>query len=635
MMSEIGRRLRRLFEEIAPQPDLAAIQHSDVSPRRPQWVPAAALVALVAGVTLAVVLLSRDGSPPVTETTTTTTGTTVPGTETTVATPTTVAAAPSSPGFGGVVRIGVELDRLDEPGTGLNPLLTSGGGAHHVARLVVPGAYRVDPATGDLTPWAVVAIPAVDNGLVEVGGDGSVTVTYRIRDEAVWEDGTPMTATDLAFTLEVASGLDLTESGGPGPPWDLVDPGSVVANGKTLTLRLRRPDPRYVLLFEWILPAHAIAPATFDADWRDRLWLSGGPFRFVSYERSSQVETVPSRIVLERNPNYWEVDPITGDALPYLDGVEFVMIHTMGMDSIAVPLSLLRDGEIDAMVAGLPAFVGVQLDGQQAAGLAVTQVWDTLFEVMLVNTGEGRLVVNADSLNHDLEYRRAVLAAVDRAALAGERGPRAAFDRRVVSSMTGLGMPAWDHGVWDRYDDPARATAFAAAHPGALRVVYVSTTGDITMDIGDAVVDLLGAAGWEASAEYGGFERILTGDYDLGALRLFGASQPAGLGPLLLFTLFDPFGEDPIVDWRSVGEPAVRFHELLTEAAGEVDRNRLGELLRAAEAILADQAIVYPLVERQPTYYVHRPERLQGLTPIPGAVTFNTAYAAWWWSPEG
>jgi|GEM_PF-1755190 len=55
----------------------------------------------------------------------------------------------------------------------LNPFLLPN--AADIARLVVPGAYRLDAATGELTPWIVERIPRLGDG-VDVSDDGTVTV---------------------------------------------------------------------------------------------------------------------------------------------------------------------------------------------------------------------------------------------------------------------------------------------------------------------------------------------------------------------------------------------------------------------------------------------------------------------------
>ena len=54
------------------------------------------------------------------------------------------------------------------------------------------GVQEIDGFTLELIPELVTELPTVDNGGVVVNDDGTMTVSYTIRDEAVWSDGTPI-----------------------------------------------------------------------------------------------------------------------------------------------------------------------------------------------------------------------------------------------------------------------------------------------------------------------------------------------------------------------------------------------------------------------------------------------------------
>lgn len=96
--------------------------------------------------------------------------------------------------------------------------------------------------------------------------------------------------------------------------------------------------------------------------------------------------------------------------------------------------------------------------------------------------------------------------------------------------------------------------------------------------------------------------------------------------------VFDPDSE--IAFWSPLTEEADRYRKLLAEARSELNQDRLGELLAEAESILADNAVIYPLVRRNTHNIVYWPERIQGLVPnrFHGWDTWN---AAMWWSPGG
>jgi peptide/nickel transport system substrate-binding protein len=64
-----------------------------------------------------------------------------------------------------------------------------------VNRLLYTGLYRVDN-TGDVVPDLATAMP-------ELGADGT-TLTIKMRTDATWHDGSPVTAADAAFTFDLA-----------------------------------------------------------------------------------------------------------------------------------------------------------------------------------------------------------------------------------------------------------------------------------------------------------------------------------------------------------------------------------------------------------------------------------------------
>ncbi|MDX2466898.1 MAG: ABC transporter substrate-binding protein, partial [Acidimicrobiia bacterium] len=462
-----------------------------------------------------------------------------------------------------------------------------------------------------------------------VAVDGTVTVTYRIREEAVWEDGTPVTAADLAFTHGLIIGLgDRLGSDALMRAHKLVDPATVDIDGKTIAFELTRPDPAYEMLFEWVLPAHVINPATFTDDWNDHLWPSAGPFRFVSTELAEPGSSDPSIVVVERNPSYWETNPGTPAALPYLDGIE-VHAFAGGTTNPSDITTLMTTGTLDAVLAGLlwpseQATIGDLED----LGVSLVVEWDTLFEVLGVNLGEGRFEVNADSHNEELSYRRAVLSAIDRAAL-GE-----AVSAKPVNSILGLAVDEYDHHAWAAYDDASATDGLLAGVESTPRAVYITSSADETIRIANGVIDLLNEAGIEATGDYvGDFfgTQLPRGLLDLYAFRIF--AGPGGLsGVAHMLSAFDP--DEGLALWSELTDEAVQYREVVAAAQSEIDQDQLATLIEEAEAILADIAVIYPLVRRQPSHRAFWPGRIQGIIPN-RSQGWDTWNAATWLSPTG
>lgn len=604
-----------------------------------------AAVVVVAAVWIASGLGEDEAIEPIDTTTTSvdTTTTSPDLTSTTTPIDDTTTTIPTNPASGGSVVIAIDADLVsgftDVNGefvpASINPLLGGvGSGSRDLGRLVVPGAFRIDAVSGELLPWLVDEIPSVASGSVVVAEDGRTTITYRVRDEAVWEDGTPVTATDLAFTYDLVMRLG-ERSSTPTTTYELIDPSSLVVDGKTLTFTMSRPDPGFETLFEWVVPAHLIDSDSFANDWNDSLWTSAGPFRFVSLERRGIEE--PSVVVLERNPAYWETDPATGDRLPYLDGIEVRAYAGGGFEPSAVT-SGVTSGDIDAVLSGLVrANAGSDVErivsSLESGGAEPLVEFDTLYEVLAFNLADVRLTEYPDSQNDVLAFREAVLAAIDRSRLGEE------LSRQPVSSIAGIVGPVFENNAWRRHDDPTVVPELLAGLPSPPKSTYVSSFADETVAIGEAVSAMLREAGIDTTTDFEGDffgSQLADGLLDLYAFRVFPGNGGLASAALSL-AIFDPTrdqGQFTVAWWGDAGEAASQFAAVMEEIESTVDHDRLQVLMAEAESILSDNAVVYPLVRRQPSIRAFKSNRILGIVPNrqPGWETWN---AAWWWSPAG
>ncbi len=84
----------------------------------------------------------------------------------------------------------------------MNPTNTNAGGGPEVVDLVSSGLTVVDNQ-GERIPQLGEVVPSVDNGLWKLLPDGAMELTWRIRPNARWHDGAPLTAQDLAFTIQI------------------------------------------------------------------------------------------------------------------------------------------------------------------------------------------------------------------------------------------------------------------------------------------------------------------------------------------------------------------------------------------------------------------------------------------------
>ena len=194
---------------------------------------------------------------------------------------------PAAAAEGGTVLFGDE----QEP-TILNSFLIDGNSlvTSKVSANVWPGLHRVNPELGfDL--YLLAEEPELTEDPFEV--------TYVLRDDAVWSDGTPITVEDVEFTLSVFDedadwAGQITSRVG----YELIE--NVETDGDhTITMTFSEPYALWQALFSEILPAHVLEGEDFETVLNDELpEVSGGPFIFDSWDRGTQLRLV-------RNEDFW------------------------------------------------------------------------------------------------------------------------------------------------------------------------------------------------------------------------------------------------------------------------------------------------------------------------------------------
>ena len=577
------------------------------------------LVALVA-LLFTVVACSDDGSagtvaPSTTTASSTAPATTAPATTTTrpVRPTTTTTTLPETVPVGGSVALAALT-----PSAGFSFSPWADGFVAALGEAYLAGAWEVDPASFDFMPDLVVEMPTAANGGVVVRPDGTMNVTYRIRAEAVWEDGVPVSGEDFAFTYEAITGLGLPDA--DASLYAEILPESVAAGDKTFSFSLPRPTIDYERLFGVVLPRHAVAGTDLLADWSTRPWPSAGPFRFLGWaENSAAPGATGSVAVFERNTAYWRTDA-AGRPLPYLDGASFRFV-----EGARQAVEGFSRGDFDAISLGDWPDVIDRLGSLDGVVVAVGD--GTVWEHLAFQFGANDR--NRASLNASADFRRAVAHAIDRAALAGSAswvngGPLASFlDLSPVAAGSGWDRYAYDPSLAASLIDDACAAAGrdCAAEPP---VVVVTTTaeGSLRSEVGGLVAEMLDAVGCDArlvvedAALFFG-RTFARGDWDLG---LWAWDQPAGAsGAARTLAYWDPEGPPPLgLNYQRWGTPAVdgygedfdqaastvfgaataRYAALIEEMRTTADRDRVLALAAEADGILADQVVLIPLATR-------------------------------------
>jgi peptide/nickel transport system substrate-binding protein len=239
---------------------------------------------------------------------------------------------------------------------------------------------------------------------VEYTTTAPFTLTYHIREDARWSDGTSITARDFAFTHEVVRSVSDELFDTDAEIWAVIRSVRATAP-KTVEVVLRSRYAGWRRLFSPVLPAHVLRGADFSTVWDDGIRdprtgrpIGSGPFLVERWERGRSVTFV-------RNPGYWKRHA------PYLDRIVFRFCMRCG-ELGAEQVELLQRGELDLVVSTV-------LTGEQFRELRTNRALRTLaqqgpsWEHIDVRTREG----GHPALERKL-VRRAVAYGIDRVALA-------------------------------------------------------------------------------------------------------------------------------------------------------------------------------------------------------------------------
>ncbi len=250
--------------------------------------------------------------------------------------------------------------------------------------------------------------------------DDGKTWTFRIRDDAVWHDGEPVTAEDVVFTIDALKSPDA--AGAAAASW--ADVTATAVDDQTVTFTLGTPIAGFLAAAtQPLLPAHLLDGVTFaelaGSDFA-RLPVGTGPYAISELDGERAV-LVPAMTVLPGSEEPADggspsptadslatpmPPPVGAVASPYLDRIELRFF-----DDEAGVAAALKAGDIDA-AAGLSTATTSALAA--LPGAERFRYPTTTLSTVLLNLRPGHPELR------DAKVRRALLAAIDRDALAAD-----------------------------------------------------------------------------------------------------------------------------------------------------------------------------------------------------------------------
>lgn len=416
------------------------------------------------------------------------------------------------------------------------------------------------------------------------------TIVYKIRPEATWDDGTPISADDWVYSWKTQNGKDCAEcSAASTAGYDQIKSVTGSDNGKTVTVVYNTPYTDWKQPFGTLYPAHiAQQHGDLAASWKwfneNQPTYSGGPFKLSEYQKDVSVTLTP-------NPKWY------GKTKPSLDKLVFRIITDQSQE---VPA--LQNNEVQAIYPQPSQDIVDQVKAlpnvQYYLGKGLT--WEHL-DLNLKNP-----------LFADKALRQAVFTAIDRQAI---------IDKTVGQFVPGL-KPLDNHNFvpgQDGYKDVITSTGQGTGKVDAAKKIltdagYQGVGTDLKTKDGKPVTFRVsytnGNALRKASCELIQSElaplgikvtitpiqslgkTLTSGDYDMIIFAWVGAPFPYG-GAIQLWgsTSDSNYGH-----WTNA-----QSDQLLKDAASETDQKKATDDLNQADQIMANDAYVLPLFQK-PTF---------------------------------
>ena len=287
---------------------------------------------------------------------------------------------------GGTVRIGIggSPDSLN-PGNGL---LSE---AYVLYELVYDSPIAINQA-GEFVPEL-----ATDWSVAEDG----TTWTMHIRDDAVFHDGEPVTAEDVAFSIQLYKD---TEDFPYMPSYASYFETIEATDATTVTLTTADPIGNFEanIVFMYVLPKHIWEDVEDPIEFQNEEMIGSGPFKLAEYERRQFTR-------LEANEDYWK-------GAPFIDGVILQTIRNAD-----ARVQALLNGEVDAISEYPPtAFAAVNNAENVHAHVADVAAGGDLRDILInmvspenCPTADGGECTGHPALQ-EVEVRRALAMAMDK-----------------------------------------------------------------------------------------------------------------------------------------------------------------------------------------------------------------------------
>jgi peptide/nickel transport system substrate-binding protein len=306
--------------------------------------------------------------------------------------------------------------------------LGGGSGARELANIFNQHLVAIT-SDGSPTPRLLAQLPSFDNGLWRVQPDGRMETTYRLRSDVFWHDGTPFTAADIAFSLQVNRDSEVPNSNQDAvrliDRWEVTDPTTIVVSWREaypFADRMEHRDlytlPRHLLEQSYTQGSKEafLTQAYFNTD-----YVGLGPFRVNRWESGSHIDFAAFERYFMGRP---KLDSIRVQFIPDLN----TMLANLNARSIQVMMTLGGVPDFDAMMA-----IKRDWEASRYGTVLMDPISYRFLEPQKLHSPQPQDLT-------DPRVRRALLLAVDREALS-----------RTIFGEFGIVAHSWVHPSFGNY----------------------------------------------------------------------------------------------------------------------------------------------------------------------------------------
>lgn len=486
--------------------------------------------------------------------------------------------------------------------TNLFPVISAGNSVAtaYVEIRVLPAPYRIYP---DFSVKADTEFMQGEPTSADVGG--KQTVTYKINPNAVWSDGTQITAKDFEFTWRVQKNAD-PKTGGCAEligttGYDQIESVKGADNDKTVTVTYAKPFADWKSIFQ-LFPQHimdkgsdAANCAAVKAGWptANGIPVSGAPWKL----DKSGINAQQKVMTLTRNDKYWGEKP----------KLDALVVQSIGSDP-GVSVKALRNDEVQ-MIYPQPQLDLVKNIKALEPKVTSKTSFGLSFEHIDMNTKNFHLA--------QLPVRQAIATAINRPDLVSKTVGQ--FDNRaqVLDSRFYVNnQPEYKKNSGTAYDkqDIAKAKSLleGAGYTLGSDGIYAKGGQKLELELmttqlnplREATVDVIAAQLKPAGISIKKFlnadifegpekpKSLAAGGFELALFAWVSSPFVSGNAPIYQCPKGDNFGQN----YSKGCNPEV--DKILPQIASEPDPTKAADLANQADTLLWGDMFTYPLFQK-------------------------------------